>query len=66
MTSHEFQWLDWLILAVGVLGVVWAVYHSIQKDKKRMQGADSQDYLFGKGEHWYIIGADIFAANIGS
>ena len=66
MTSHEFQWLDWLILAVGVLGVVWAVYHSIQKDKKKMAGADSQDYLFGKGEPWYIIGAAIFAANIGS
>ena len=66
MNSHEFQWLDWLILAVGVLGVVWAVYYAIQKDKKKMQGADSQDYLFGKGEPWYIIGAAIFAANIGS
>ena len=66
MNSHEFQWLDWLVLAVGVLGVVWAVYHSIQKDKKKMAGADSQDYLFGKGEPWYIIGAAIFAANIGS
>ena len=66
MTSHEFQWLDWLILGVGILGVVWAVYRAIQKDKKKMAGADSQDYLFGKGEPWYIIGAAIFAANIGS
>ena len=66
MNSHEFQWLDWLILAVGVLGVVWAVYRSIKKDKEKMKGADSQDYLFGKGEPWYIIGAAIFAANIGS
>ena len=66
MTSHEFQWLDWLILGIGILGVVWAVYHAIQKDKKKMAGADSQDYLFGKGEPWYIIGAAIFAANIGS
>ena len=65
-SSTEFEWLDWVILAVGVLGVVWAVYHSIQKDKKKMKGADSQDYLFGKGEPWYIIGAAIFAANIGS
>ncbi len=66
MNSHEFQWLDWLILAVGVLGVVWAVYRAIKKDKEKMKGADSQDYLFGKGEPWYIIGAAIFAANIGS
>ncbi|MCR4602969.1 MAG: sodium:solute symporter [Prevotella sp.] len=66
MNSHEFQWLDWLILAVGILGVVWAVYRAIKKDKEKMKGADSQDYLFGKGEPWYIIGAAIFAANIGS
>ena len=66
MNSHEFQWLDWLILAVGVIGVVWAVYRAIKKDKEKMKGADSQDYLFGKGEPWYIIGAAIFAANIGS
>ena len=31
-----------------------------------MKGANSEDYLFGKGEPWYVIGAAIFAANIGS
>lgn len=64
--SHEFIWLDWVILAVGILGVTWAVWRSIRKDKRSQQGADSEDYLFGKGEPWYIIGAAIFAANIGS
>ena len=64
--SSEFIWLDWLVLAIGVIAIVWAVYRSIKKDKEKMQGADSQDYLFGKGEPWYIIGAAIFAANIGS
>ncbi|HNW51292.1 MAG TPA: sodium:solute symporter [Prolixibacteraceae bacterium] len=64
--SHEFIWLDWTIMAVGILAVVWAVWSSIQKHKRSQQGADSQDYLFGKGEPWYIIGAAIFAANIGS
>lgn len=61
-----FSWLDWTILVVGILAIVWAVYRSIKKDKEKMAGADSQDYLFGKGEPWYIIGAAIFAANIGS
>ncbi len=65
-TLNEFQWLDWTVLTVGVLAIVWAVYRAIKKDKEKMQGADSQDYLFGKGEPWYIIGAAIFAANIGS
>jgi solute:Na+ symporter, SSS family len=64
--SHEFIWLDWTIMAVGILAVVWAVWHSIQKHKRLQKGADSEDYLFGKGEPWYIIGAAIFAANIGS
>ena len=65
-TSNEFIWLDWAIIVVGVLAVAWAVWRSIQKDKRTRQGADSEDYLFGKGEPWYIIGAAIFAANIGS
>ena len=65
-STNEFIWLDWLVLAVGVIAIVCAVYYAIKKDKEKMKGADSQDYLFGKGEPWYIIGAAIFAANIGS
>ena len=65
-TSNEFIWLDWLILIVGILCVPWAVYRSIVNDRKKMAGADSSDYLFGKGEPWYVIGMAIFAANIGS
>ena len=64
--SHEFIWLDWAVLAIGIIGVVWAVYRAIKKDQEKMAGADSQDYLFGKGEPWYVIGMAIFAANIGS
>ena len=64
--TNEFLWLDWVVLAIGVVAIVWAVYRSIKKDKEKMAGADSQDYLFGKGEPWYVIGAAIFAANIGS
>ena len=64
--SHEFIWLDWLILAVGLIGVIAAVYYVIWKDRKAQKGADSSAYLFGKGEPWYVIGMAIFAANIGS
>ncbi len=65
-TSNQFVWLDWAILAVGIIGVVWAVWHAIVKDKKAQEGEDSSAYLFGKGEPWYVIGMAIFAANIGS
>lgn len=64
--TNEFIWLDWAILFVGIFLVGWMVYRAIQKDKRQQKGADSEDYLFGKGEPWYIIGAAIFAANIGS
>lgn len=64
--SQQFELLDWIIIAVGIVAVTWAVWRSIQKDKRKMQGENSEDYLFGKGEPWYIIGAAIFAANIGS
>ena len=65
-SSHEFIWLDWVVLIVGLLGVVAAVWYAIWKDKKAQQGEDSSAYLFGKGEPWYVIGMAIFAANIGS
>ena len=65
-SSHEFIWLDWVVLIVGLLGVVAAVWYAIWKDKKAQKGEDSSAYLFGKGEPWYVIGMAIFAANIGS
>lgn len=64
--SKEFIWLDWIIIAVGILAVTAALWFSIRKHKRAQKGADSSDFLFGKGEPWYIIGAAIFAANIGS
>jgi len=65
-SSHEFIWLDWVIIAVGICAVTWAVARSVQKHNRKQKGADSEDFLFGKGEPWYIIGMAIFAANIGS
>ncbi len=65
-SSHTFEWLDWAILIVGIVCVIWAVWRVLIKDKRAQKGADSSAYLFGKGEPWYVIGMAIFAANIGS
>lgn len=27
--SQEFVWLDWVIIAVGIVAVVWAVWNSM-------------------------------------
>lgn len=63
--SHEFLWLDWLIITVGILLVTWAVWRTIQKQKRLQGGESSREYFLG-GEPWYVMGAAIFAANIGS
>jgi len=63
--SHEFIWLDWIIIAVGFLLVAWAVWRAIQKQKSLAGGESSREYFLG-GEPWYVMGAAIFAANIGS
>jgi len=64
--AHDFISIDWIVLALGFLFVFWYVWRALKKDKESMKGADSQDYLYGKGEPWWVIGMAIFAANIGS
>ena len=44
--SHEFIWLDWTILAVGIVAVIWAVCALYKKTNGSQQGASSEDYLF--------------------
>ena len=59
------MWLDGVIIIVGILAVAWAVWHAIQKQKRLQGGESSRNYFLG-GEPWYVMGAAIFAANIGS
>lgn len=49
--STEFVWLDWLVLAIGVVGVIWAVWHAIVKDRKAQKGEDSSAYLLVRVSH---------------
>ena len=37
-STHEFIWLDWVILILGILSVAFAVWYSIKKDKEKMKG----------------------------
>lgn len=50
-SSHEFIWLDWVVLIVGLCGVVAAVWYAIWKDKKAQQGEDSSAYLLVRVSH---------------
>ena len=43
--SNEFQSIDWVVLAVGILIIVWLVYRAIKKDKDWLKNL-IHDYLF--------------------
>ena len=32
--AKEFIWVDWLVMAIGILAIVWLVYRAIKKDKE--------------------------------
>ena len=54
--------LDWLVIAlyfVALLGLTWWVV---------LQGKDTADdyFLAGRNLGWFVVGASIFASNIGS
>ncbi|MGV8095278.1 MAG: sodium:solute symporter [Mangrovibacterium sp.] len=54
--------LDWLVIVVFLIGIIWIVYKAVKKTKDT-----SDDYfLSGRSETWIAVGAAIFAANIGS
>jgi SSS family solute:Na+ symporter len=63
--SNEFLWIDWVIIAIGILAVTWVVWRAVQKQKRLQGGESSRNYFLG-GEPWFVMGAAIFAANIGS
>ena len=57
-----FATLDWLVL-VGYFAILFALAIWVMAKKQK----DSTDYfLAGRELGWFIIGASIFASNIGS
>ena len=60
--SSILESLDWAVLSVYFLALIAvAVWVVLQKDK------NTEDYfLAGRNVGWFVIGASIFASNIGS
>ena len=61
MTS-VLEGLDWFVLAIYFLALIFvAIWVALQKNK------NTEDYfLAGRNVGWFVIGASIFASNIGS
>ncbi len=58
--------IDYIIILLYFLGVFVVAFYVTMKDKKK-EGNESTDYfLAGKNLGWFVIGASLFASNIGS
>ncbi len=57
---------DWIIIIVYFLGIFFTAYYVTQKDKKKDSNASEDYFLAGKNLGWFVIGASLFASNIGS
>ncbi len=56
--------IDYIVVALYFIGIFFTAYYVTQKDKK---SSSSEDYfLAGKNVGWFVIGASLFASNIGS
>ncbi|MEM1158081.1 MAG: sodium:solute symporter [Verrucomicrobiota bacterium] len=55
------QFLDWAIVGVYFLGLLWIV-----KWSSRMQQTTADYFLAGRHAGWIVVGASLFASNIGS
>ena len=42
-TTKQFIWLDWVVLAIGIVCIIWVVYNPTQKDKKKKQQTNNKD-----------------------
>jgi SSS family solute:Na+ symporter len=55
------QGLDWVIVGIYFLGLVWIVKWSSGKQK-----TTADYFLAGRHAGWFVVGASLFASNIGS
>jgi SSS family solute:Na+ symporter len=55
------SFIDWIVVAIYFVGLVGIVYWSAQKQKTR-----ADYFLAGRHAAWYVVGASLFASNIGS
>jgi SSS family solute:Na+ symporter len=57
----SMSFVDWMVVAVYFAGLVAIVYWSAQKQKTK-----ADYFLAGRHAAWYVVGASLFASNIGS
>ncbi len=59
--ATRFGTIDWTVVAVYFLFIIWIVWRSSRK-----QATSSDYFLASRNIGWFVVGASIFASNIGS
>ena len=59
--ESTLQFLDWVVLAVYFLVLAWVVWWSSKR-----QDTTEDYFLAGRNIGWFVVGASLFASNIGS
>ncbi len=64
---ENLHFLDVSVILIYFILVLWIAWWVSKGKKKKHEQRDSTDYfLAGKSEGWFVIGASLFASNIGS
>ena len=61
---NRLAWLDWLVIALYfglTFGVAW-----LYTRRERVHESSGQYFLAGRNVGWFVVGASLFASNIGS
>lgn len=63
-TMNRLAWLDWLVIALYfalTFGAAW-----LYTRRERVHESSGQYFLAGRNVGWFVVGASLFASNIGS
>jgi SSS family solute:Na+ symporter len=62
---NRLSHLDWVIIAVYFLVVFWVAFRFTRREKS-VRATPTGYFLAGRNIGWFVIGASLFASNIGS
>lgn len=64
--SGTLTTIDWLVIGAYFLAVALLVFWVLYREKKQGDSNSEDYFLGGRGLSWVLIGASLFASNIGS
>ncbi len=66
LSDGMLGWLDWVVVAVYFGAVIALAFWVTTRGKREDRGTAAGYFLAGRNAGWFVIGASLFASNIGS